>query len=131
MNVHGIGLGLVISKHIVEAFGGKIQVTSEYGVGSNFTFTFKLNSQTNTSLELSNKKKKFDIDNPKLHFYWRQNDSIIPNINTIRHNINYTLNLDKIVKQDMVLSNDINDQKYWGWEKKNLIKDKVKKKYNS
>ena len=45
MNVHGIGLGLVISKQIVEAFGGKIQVISEFGVGSTFTFTFKLNSE--------------------------------------------------------------------------------------
>ena len=45
MNTHGIGLGLVISKHIVEAFGGKISVNSEFGEGSNFTFTFKLSNE--------------------------------------------------------------------------------------
>ena len=44
MNVHGIGLGLVISKNIVQAFGGSISMTSKYGVGSNFSFTFKINA---------------------------------------------------------------------------------------
>ena len=71
MNTHGIGLGLVISKQIVEAFGGKISVTSEFGVGSNFTFTFKLNSEDpNSQVDLQRKKIGFDINNPKLHFFW-------------------------------------------------------------
>lgn len=34
----GTGLGLAISKHIVEQLGGKINVESEYGIGSSFTF---------------------------------------------------------------------------------------------
>lgn len=42
MNVHGIGLGLNISKKIVEEFGGKIEVQSEFGKGSTFSFTLKL-----------------------------------------------------------------------------------------
>ena len=42
MNTNGIGLGLVISDQIVHQFGGVITFQSEEGVGSTFTFTFKL-----------------------------------------------------------------------------------------
>ena len=42
MNVHGIGLGLNLSKNIVEQFGGKIEVFSDLGKGSTFKFSLKL-----------------------------------------------------------------------------------------
>jgi len=38
----GIGTGLALSKHIIEIMGGNIQVESELGKGSKFSFTFIL-----------------------------------------------------------------------------------------
>jgi len=42
INTQGIGLGLVISKLIVEKFGGKLKFFSEYGKGTTFYYTFPL-----------------------------------------------------------------------------------------
>ena len=42
LNVHGIGLGLNLSKKIIEQFDGSIEVDSVFGKGSTFKFTLKL-----------------------------------------------------------------------------------------
>lgn len=42
INPKGIGLGLCISKHIVEKFRGQISFISEWKKGTTFFFTFEL-----------------------------------------------------------------------------------------
>ncbi len=46
--IQGTGLGMAITKNIVDMMGGSIKVESEQGVGTEFTvsFTFRLHSQT-------------------------------------------------------------------------------------
>tara|TARA_B110000285_G_C14529912_1_gene340309 strand:- start:90 stop:245 length:156 start_codon:yes stop_codon:yes gene_type:complete len=51
MNVNGIGLGLMISKLIVEKFDGKIHFKSEKNEGSTFIFTFKLQKIAESAIE--------------------------------------------------------------------------------
>lgn len=54
INTRGIGLGLVISKMIVEKFNGIINFKSEYQQGSEFYFSFKTEEfdQLNNSFDL-------------------------------------------------------------------------------
>ena len=51
----GIGLGLALSKRIIEMLGGTISVESEPGKGSKFTFTCKMNAVSGVELDDSEK----------------------------------------------------------------------------
>jgi len=54
----GIGIGLTLSKKLIEKMGGKIELKSELNKGSNFTFTIKCEKQKT--------KKSFDYYNKNI-----------------------------------------------------------------
>jgi PAS domain S-box-containing protein len=57
----GTGLGLSIAKQLVELQGGKIEVHSKLGVGSEFVFTLPLKKTTKTHLNPESDNKYFNV----------------------------------------------------------------------
>ena len=68
MNTNGIGLGLMISKLIVNKFKGNINFLSEPGVGSTFMFTFRLEKMNQDEISRSH-----TISNTEAHQLLNQN----------------------------------------------------------
>lgn len=83
----GIGLGLLITKHLIETFGGKFNISSEEGVGTTVTFTLKFDNyvQNYSKRELadyfSTRYILFITDDPAVHLKilsWAEDASIKP-----------------------------------------------------
>ena len=66
--IEGTGLGLSISRLLVQRMGGQIQVESEYGKGSCFTFDIVQKVIDATPCEYSKNKKKTKVKQFKLTF---------------------------------------------------------------
>ena len=62
LNSKGIGLGLSISKKIVDMLGGEMKVDSVYGEGSEFSFTIKVLQNTFKKHKNLYKTNSFDYD---------------------------------------------------------------------
>lgn len=60
----GTGLGLSICKELVRLMGGKIEITSKFGEGSNFWFEIPL-TKSNTISEIPKEKERHQIKNKK------------------------------------------------------------------
>ena len=67
-NYGGTGLGLVISKQLIEQMGGNIQVESEEGVGSRFKFTVTLGSTDIATIRQTQNRQDREIDTGRLKF---------------------------------------------------------------
>lgn len=64
MQEGGFGLGLSITKQLVELHGGSIWVSSKEGEGTTFTFTLELASPQ-SAVQLSNQTKQTDVKYPE------------------------------------------------------------------
>lgn len=108
----GTGLGLVISKKLIEMMGGEIKVESEEGQGNKFIFSIKTKTPTvYTSLrtieipETFNDKKVLLVDTNYQHgqvlynFFkkWNMNVDVAVNIDVLFHNLDYVNDYDTVV----------------------------------
>lgn len=62
----GTGLGLRISAGFVELMGGKLEVTSEYGVGTEFYFTIPQGVSENQQTEVEDEMEEFTAPEAKI-----------------------------------------------------------------
>lgn len=60
----------MISDKLVTEFGGKFDLWSEEGVGSTFTFTVKLQSQSEIELKGNKKDRQSHADSGEIMFDW-------------------------------------------------------------
>jgi signal transduction histidine kinase/class 3 adenylate cyclase/CheY-like chemotaxis protein len=71
----GTGLGLTLSKQLVELHGGKIYAVSEVGIGSNFTFTLPISPEKVQLLQPDISQKSVTTKTPKTHVFSSVNNS--------------------------------------------------------
>ncbi len=57
-HLDGVGLGLSITKNIIDAHDGEIWVESQFGMGSTFSFTLHMAPGTNTRLMMNGRHKE-------------------------------------------------------------------------
>jgi len=76
INIHGIGLGLVICQMIVKKFNGTIDFVSEFNKGSTFYYTFELEDICESDCN-SNQRKESLMSIPsyvsKVHIDYKEN----------------------------------------------------------
>jgi two-component system sensor histidine kinase/response regulator len=74
MNKNGVGLGLAISKQIVEQYNGTIDVESEPDVGSTFTYCIQLDDPEEIVVERKN--SQYALESKTLYFAWKADQSL-------------------------------------------------------
>ena len=84
-NWRGTGIGLTISKKLVESLGGSISLNSWVNVGTNVVFTVKFHKNSNDGIEES----KFSNNNPSFSSdcnIWSSNSQIyeVPFANSLK-----------------------------------------------
>ncbi len=120
----GTGLGLVISRRIVELMGGKIGVISSEGKGSDFFFTIKVGAVTSDkkvfSFESSPKlvdKKILIIDQNKsngmmlqnLTKRWKMNSDLLTELNDLKFNLERNPDTELFIINPSGIKNEISN----------------------